>query len=191
MPHRRLAAARNTHIRPLTIAFVLVALFMVVEFIGAFLSGSLALFSDAGHMATDALGLGMALAAMVAARRPTERPQQTFGLYRVEILAALANAILLIGVGLYVLDEASERFADTPDVLPVSMLVVAPAGLVVNIISPRLLRSGAKESLNVEGSYLEVLADLIGYIAVVSWFHLSPRRTRLRDIPSQISSSTR
>ena len=160
-------AARNAHIRPLTIAFVLVAIFMVVEFIGAFVSGSLALLSDAGHMATDALGLGMALAAMVAAGRPTERPHQTYGLYRVEILAALANAILLIGVGVYVLYEASQRFTDPPAVLPVSMLVVATAGLVVNIIGWRLLRAGAKESLNVEGAYLKVLADLIGSIAVV------------------------
>ena len=84
-----------------------------------------------------------------------------------EIFAALANAVLLIGVGAYVLYEAFQRFGDPPDVLPISMLVVASAGLVVNIISWRLLRTGAKESLNVEGAYLEVLADLIGSIAVV------------------------
>lgn len=140
---------------------------MVVEFIGAFISGSLALLSDAAHMATDALGLGMALAAMLASRRPTERPHSTYGFYRIEILAALANSILLIGVGAYVLYEAFERFVDPPEVLPFSMLLVAAAGLVVNIISWRLLSAGAKESLNVEGAYLEVLADLIGSIAVV------------------------
>ena len=165
--HDHARAGRDTHVRALAISFGLVGVFMVVEFVGAILSGSLALLSDAGHMATDALGLGMALAARIAAGRPADRLRHTYGLYRVEIFAALANAVLLLGVGGYVLYEAFGRLQAPPEVLPVTMLVVGSLGLVVNLISWRLLRTGAKESLNVEGAYLEVLADLLGSVAVL------------------------
>jgi cobalt-zinc-cadmium efflux system protein len=150
------------------VAFVLVVVFMVVEFAAGFLTGSLALLSDAGHMATDALGLGMALAAIVAANQAARDGQRTFGLYRLEILAALANAGLLFAVGGYVLYEAVGRLQDPPAVLSGPMLVVAVLGLVVNVVAWWLLRQGAEESINVEGAFLEVLADLIGSLGVIA-----------------------
>lgn len=155
------------HLRPLVVAFVLVVVFMVVEIVAGFMTGSLALLSDAGHMATDALGLGMALAAITAANRADSQGSRTFGLYRLEILAALANALLLFGVAGYVLYEAARRLQDPPEVLSGPMLVVAVLGLIVNLVGWRLLRKGAAESLNVEGAFLEVLADLIGSIGVI------------------------
>lgn len=164
--HAPRAVAR--HRGPLTTVFVLVAVFMVVEVVAGLLTGSLALVSDAGHMATDALGLGMALAAMVAADKAAAGGSRTYGLYRLEILAALANAIVLFAVAGYVLYEAMQRLQDPPDVATVPMLVVALAGLLINIVGWRLLRAGAAESLNLRGAYLEVLADLAGSIAAIA-----------------------
>ena len=152
----------------LAIVFGLVVVFMVVEAVAAWISGSLALLSDAGHMATDAVGIGMALAAIVAADRATANKQRTFGVYRLEVLAALANSVLLFGVAGYVLFEAVRRLSGgSPEVLSGPMLVVAVLGLVVNVISFFLLRSGAEESLNVEGAFVEVLADMLGSVAVI------------------------
>ncbi len=152
---------------PLTIALVLIVVFLVVQTITGIVTGSLALLSDAGHMATDALGLGMALAAIRLASRNTEHRGRTFGLYRLEILAALANAALLFGVAGYVLYEAVSRFSDPPDVESLPVLIVGSLGLAVNIVAFLLLRAGAKESLNVEGAYVEVLSDTLGSIGVI------------------------
>ena len=171
------------HRRPLVVAFCLVVAFMFVEIIAGFMTGSLALLSDAGHMATDALGLGMALAAITAANRAQRTTLHTYGLYRLEILAAMANAILLFGVAVYVLIEAARRLDQPPEVLGGPMLAVAVVGLVVNLISWRLLRAGSTESINVEGAYLEVLADMIGSVGVIvaallirftGWAHADP-----------------
>ena len=159
--------AGAAYTRKLTISFVLIGGFFVVELVGGLISNSLALLSDAGHMFTDVLGLGMALAAISAARRRQGDATKTFGLYRLEILAALANAVLLFGVALYILYEAVQRFADPPAVLGTPMLVIAVLGLVVNLIAFWLLREGAAESLNVEGAYLEVLADTLGSVGVI------------------------
>jgi cobalt-zinc-cadmium efflux system protein len=145
----------------------LVVTFLLAQVVAALVTGSLALLSDAGHMATDALGLGMALAAITVASRARSDPQRTFGLYRLEILAALANAALLIGVAIYVVIEASSRLDDPPDIAATPVLVVGLVGLAVNVIAFLLLRSGAKESLNLRGAYLEVVADLLGSAAVV------------------------
>ncbi len=131
------------------------------------MTGSLALLSDAGHMATDALGLGMALAAIQAASKARAHPQRTFGLYRLEILAALVNAVLLFGVAGYVLYEAIRRLSDAPDVSSTPVLIVGVLGLVVNVVAFRLLRTGSKESLNLEGAYLEVLSDMLGSVGVI------------------------
>ncbi len=159
--------AGQRHMRPLVIAFLLVVVFMIVEIIAGFATGSLALLSDAGHMATDALGLGMALAAITAANKARSDGHRTYGLYRMEILAALANAALLFAIAIYVLYEAIRRFQDPVEVLTGPMLIVAVLGLIVNIIGWRLLRDGSAESINVEGAYLEVLADLIGSVGVI------------------------
>src|SRR4051812_47156524 len=145
----------------------LLAGFMLVEAAAAVLTGSLALLSDAGHMFTDVLGIAMALAAIHAAGRASTDSQRTFGLYRLEVLAALANAVLLTGVAIYVVIEAATRFTDPPSVPAGSMLVVATGGLVVNLVAFGLLRAGAQESLNVRGAYLEVIGDLLGSAGVI------------------------
>ncbi len=147
--------------------FVLLSVFTVVEVVAGWLTNSLALLSDAGHMLTDVLGLGMALAAIHVGGRTNQRRHRTFGLYRVEILAALANAVLLFAVAIYVLVEAVLRFRDPPEVLGAPMLVVASLGLVANLAAFALLREGAKESMNVEGAFLEVIADTVGSVGVI------------------------
>jgi cobalt-zinc-cadmium efflux system protein len=159
--------AGERHVRPLLAAFVLLAVFMVVEAVAGLVTNSLALLSDAGHMVTDVIGIGMALAAIQLASRGSERRHRTFGLYRLEILAALANAVLLGGVAAYVIVEAIGRFGDTPDIDDTTMLVVAIVGLVANLVAFTLLRAGSHESLNVEGAYLEVLSDTVGSVAVI------------------------
>ncbi len=159
------SGARHRH--RLAWVLAMVVTFMVAEVIGGVLTGSLALLSDAGHMATDALGLAMSLAAIVAATRSDRSTQRTFGLYRLEILAALANAALLFGVAGYVVYEAAVRISNPPEILSGAMLAVALAGLGVNVLAWWLLRPGAGESINVEGAYLEVLADLLGSVGVI------------------------
>ncbi|QYG94345.1 cation transporter (plasmid) [Iamia sp. SCSIO 61187] len=159
-------SAGARHKGPLLAAFALLATFMVVEVAAGLITNSLALLSDAGHMLTDVIGIGMALAAIQLAQRST-RSHQTFGLYRLEILAALANAVLLFGVAIYVLFEAVRRFSEPPEVLGTPMLIVAVLGLCANLGAFALLRSGSKESLNLEGAYLEVLSDTIGSVGVI------------------------
>ncbi|MEH1098730.1 cation diffusion facilitator family transporter [Micromonospora sp. CPCC 205561] len=165
--HGSVANAAHRHRGRLWAAFGLLAGLMVVEAVAAFRTGSLALLSDAGHMFTDVLGIGMALAAIAATRRAGADPQRTFGLYRLEVLAALANAVLLSGVAVYVVIEAVRRFGDPPEVLAGPMLAVAVLGLLANVGAFALLRSGAQESINVQGAYLEVLADLLGSLGVI------------------------
>ena len=164
--HAGAFSAAGRHKRPLLIAFGLTACYMVVEVVVGLAIGSLALVSDAGHMLTDVAGLGMALAAIQVAQ--TRRsPAATYGLYRLEVLAALANTVLLFGIAAYVLFEAWRRFSDPTDVPGYALLLVATVGLVVNVISFLLLRRGAKESLNVRGASLEVLSDMLGSIGVI------------------------
>lgn len=148
-------------------AFVLAVAFLVVEAVTAFVAGSLALLSDAAHLLTDAVGIGMALAAIRLADRAGGDRSRTFGLYRLEILAALANAVLLFVVTAYVLVEAVLRIGSEPTVEAGPMLVVAALGLVVNVASVVLLRSGVGRSLNVEGAYLDVVADSIASLGVI------------------------
>ncbi len=155
------------HIKPLVISFALIVAFLLVQVAVGVVTGSLALLSDAGHMATDALGLGMALAAIQAASTARVHPQRTFGLYRLEILAALLNAVLLFAVAGYVLFKAAGRLGNAPDVASTPVLVVGVLGLIVNVIAFLLLRAGAKESLNMRGAYLEVLSDTLGSVGVI------------------------
>jgi cobalt-zinc-cadmium efflux system protein len=158
------AAAAGT--RRLTTVLVLVIGFLAVEVVAAIVTGSLALLADAGHMLTDAAGIGLALLAIWFARRPAT-PERSFGFYRVEVFAAIANAFILIAVAAYILYEAIKRLSSPPDVVAVPMLLVAIAGLVVNLVSMRLLHAGAQTSLNLRGAYLEVLGDLLGSVAVI------------------------
>jgi cobalt-zinc-cadmium efflux system protein len=160
-------SASGRHVGRLAGAFVVTAVFMVVEIVTGLATGSLALLSDGAHMVTDVLGVGLALAAIVAARRSRQRPGRTFGLYRAEVLAALANAVLLFGVAGYVLYEAVMRFSSPPSVPGLPVVIVSLLGLAANVFAFLLLREGASESLNLRGAYLEVVADMIGSVGVL------------------------
>jgi len=153
--------------RPLLIAFLLTTSFVGVEFATAIISGSLALLSDAGHMLSDAGGLGMSLAAITLATSGSKAAHRTFGWYRLEILASLANIVLLFAVAAYVMYEAVQRLQETHEVSSTPMIVVAVLGLIINLICFRLLQAGAKESLNLRGAYLEVVADAMGSVGVL------------------------
>ncbi|WP_067574019.1 cation diffusion facilitator family transporter [Nocardia acidivorans] len=160
-------SASGKYLGRLILALAIALVFMLVEFIVAFATSSLALLSDAAHMLTDVVGIAMALSAILLAKRSRPTCTRTFGYYRAEVLAALANALLLFGVAIYVLYEAISRFGEPPEVPGVPVLVVGALGLIANIVSFLLLRSGAQESLNVRGAYLEVFADMIGSIGVL------------------------
>lgn len=164
--HAIAVSAAGRHKRPLLLAFALTLGFMVVEIVVGVAANSVALLSDALHMATDVLGLGMALAAVQLASRAAPA-HRTYGTYRLEVLAALANGVLLFGVALYILYEAWQRVQDPEAVTSGAMLVVATIGLCVNLVSFKLLTAGAKESLNVKGAFLEVLSDLLGSVGVI------------------------
>ncbi len=168
-----LARAGERHRGRLLAAFAVIGVFFVVETIAGFATNSLALLSDAGHMLTDVIGIGMALAAIQLAStfgssRAGRRSSHTFGLYRLEILAAFVNSLALFGVAVWVLVEAVRRLSGEPEVLGLPMLLVATAGLIANLVAFALLREGSRESLNVEGAYLEVLADTIGSVGVIA-----------------------
>jgi cation diffusion facilitator family transporter len=156
----------GAHRRRLIAVLALTLVVLVAEVVGAVLSGSLALLADAGHMTTDAAGIALALGAVTLAQRPP-RGRRTFGWQRVEILAAVANGLLLLGVAGYVLIEAVLRIGRPADVEPGLMMAIAAVGLVVNLVSLALLHRGRGESLNVRGAYLEVLGDAFGSLAVL------------------------
>ena len=150
----------------LAIALGLTTNFLIAELVGAFVFDSLALLSDAAHMFTDSAALAIALAAVKIGQRPPD-DQRTFGYRRFEILAAAFNAILLFAVAGYVLIEGIGRFFTPRPVESVGMLVVASIGLIVNLISMRILAGGKEDSLNVKGAYLEVWADMLGSLGVI------------------------
>ena len=158
--------AARAHRDRLVGVFVLTAAVLVIEIVGSYLTDSLALLADAGHLLTDTVGIGLALGAIwFAGRPPTEA--RTFGYLRLEILAAVANAVLLLGIAVIVVVEAVRRLAEPPDILAGPMLVIALIGGVANLIGAMLLHAPARDSLNMRGAYLEVLSDLLGSIAVV------------------------
>lgn len=167
LPAASSGSASGRYVRNLAAALVIGAAFLALELVVGITTNSLALISDAGHMFTDVLGVGMALTAVWLARRSGPTFNRTFGMYRAEVLAALGNAVLLFGVAGYVTFEAVGRIGDPPAVPGLPVLLVATAGLCANVAAFFLLRSGAKESLNVRGAYLEVIADLIGSIGVL------------------------
>ncbi len=155
------------HRRRLMLVLALTSSFMFVEAVAGVLTGSLVLLADAGHMLTDVGGLSLALAAIWFAQRPATA-RKTFGYYRAEILAALVNSILLFGVSMFVLVEAVRRFNQPPDVASVPLIAVASVGLAVNLASASLLQTGAGESMNVRGAFLEVLGDVLGSVGAIA-----------------------
>lgn len=178
--HVHSVAGKNK--RRLAIVLGLTTAYMIAEIVGGWLTHSLALLADAGHMLTDVAGIGLALLAIQFAERPAT-PERTYGFYRVEILAALINGVVLIGISAYILYEAYERFRNPQEVQGWPMLAVASVGLVINLIGIRLLRAASEESLNIKGAYFEVLSDMLTSIGVIvaavimlttGWYYADP-----------------
>ncbi len=158
---------KTANVKMLGWALGLTSTYLVAEVIGGFVFNSLALLSDAAHMMTDVAALIIALMAINLGRRAAD-DRRTFGYRRFEILAAAFNAILLFAIAIYVFVEAIKRFNNPEPVQSWGMLIVAAIGLVVNLISMRLLSAGKDASFNVKGAYLEVWADMIGSIGVIA-----------------------
>lgn len=159
--------AGGRHRWRLAVTFALVASFFVVELVAGLVSGSLALISDAGHMAADVVALGGALLATAIAARPDASGRRTYGSYRAEVFAAGLTVLIMLGVAAYVVVEAIGRMGDEPEVATTAMLVVGGIGLLVNVASMLMLRAGSTESINVKGAYAEVVADAAGSVGVV------------------------
>lgn len=164
--HAATTAGGGVHRRRLIIALVITSTVLVAEVVGSILTGSLALLADAGHVLTDMAGLILAVLAVTFGAKPAT-PRRTYGYYRLEILAAVVNAVLLFGVGLFILVEAVRRWQGEVSVDGGAMLVYAAVGLLANLVALFVLREGAGESLNVKGAYLEVLGDLLGSVGVL------------------------
>ena len=178
--HSHTPAGKNK--KRLAIVLALTTAYLIAEVVGGLLTHSLALLADAGHMLTDVAGLGLALLAIQFAERPAT-PERTYGFYRVEILAALTNGVVLIGISIYILYEAYQRFRNPPEIHSGVMLAVAAVGLAVNIVGIYLLRAASEESLNMKGAYFEVLSDMLTSIGVIvaaiimlttGWYYADP-----------------
>jgi len=153
--------------RRLLIAFVVTALFTVVEVIGGYISGSLALLADAGHMLTDSMALMLALVAIGISARPADG-KRSYGYHRFQILAAFLNGVTLVAIVVWIIIEAIQRLVSPPQVEAEMMLYVAAAGLLVNIASFAVLHGGNRQNLNMRGAALHVLGDLLGSVAAIS-----------------------
>lgn len=158
--------AHGSNLRRVMIALVLTGTFMVVEIIGGIISGSLALLADAGHMLTDTMALALAAMAFHVSKRPPDG-KLTYGYQRFQILAAFVNGLSLLAIVGWILFEAVSRFINPRDILGETMLVVAAAGLVVNLISFAVLHTGDRENLNISGAALHVAGDLLGSVAAI------------------------
>lgn len=156
----------SQQISKLKLVLLLISSYIIVEFISGLLTGSLALIADAGHMLADAGGLTLALFAINFSSKPAT-PQRTYGFYRIEILAALANSAVLILVSVYIIYDAYERIIEPPQIKGTALIIVGTIGLVVNLVGMYILKGHVSESLNIEGAYLEVLKDTLGSVGVV------------------------
>lgn len=160
------AQVRAGHEKKLLGALLLTVCFMIAEIVGGVVTGSLALLSDAAHMFTDSAALAISLVAFQIAKKPADR-MRTFGYARFEILASAVNAILLFFVALYILYEAYQRLIDPTPIQSTGMLIIAVLGLLVNLVSMKILASASGESLNMKGAYLEVWSDMLGSMGVI------------------------
>jgi cobalt-zinc-cadmium efflux system protein len=158
--------ADEGNLRRVLIALVLTGAFMVVEVVGGIISGSLALLADAGHMLTDTMALALAAAAFHVSKRPAGG-SLTYGYQRFQILAAFVNGLSLLVIVGWIFFEAVERFITPREILGETMLLVAAAGLVVNIVAFAVLHSGDQENLNIRGAALHVAGDLLGSVAAM------------------------
>jgi cobalt-zinc-cadmium efflux system protein len=167
MGHSHGSHAGGRHRWRLAVSFGLILAFFVVELIAALSSGSLALLTDAGHMAGDVVALGAALVATRVATRKDRTGSRSYGSYRAEVFASGLAVLLMWAVSIYVVVEAIGRIGDEPELASGTMLVVGALGLIVNVVALLLLRGGASESLNVKGAYLEVFSDALGSVGVI------------------------
>lgn len=159
--------AQTSNKKALTLSFVLIAGYMFVEFIGGMLTNSLALLSDAGHMLSDAVALGLSLTAVIFGERAASA-EKTYGYKRFEIIAALLNGIALVVLSSYILYEAIVRLSSPPQVIGKGLFIIAIIGLMVNIIVAWILsRGNSKENLNIKSAYLHVLGDLLGSVGAI------------------------
>ncbi|MDX1508035.1 MAG: cation diffusion facilitator family transporter [Woeseiaceae bacterium] len=156
----------DSNMRRVVFALILTGIFMIVEVVGGILSGSLALLADAGHMLTDTMALALAAVAFHVSKRPADR-KLTFGYQRFQILAAFVNGLSLLLIVGWILYEAVARFLYPQPVMGTTMLVVAAAGLVVNIVAFAILHSGDRDNLNIRGAALHVAGDLLGSVAAI------------------------
>jgi len=159
--------SRRDSQRALLIALGITATFLVAEVVGGVLTNSLALLADAGHMLSDAAALGFSALAIWMALRPASATR-TYGFHRVEVLAALANGLLLVLIALYIFWEASQRFQERPEVNSLPMLGVALGGLAANLASAFILSRYSAQSLNVRGAYFHVVGDALGSLGVIA-----------------------
>ena len=150
----------------LKLVLLLTGSFLLIEAAAGFLTNSLALLADAAHMLTDVVGVSFALFAISFASRPATSAK-TYGYYRLEMLAALANGLLLIGVAIYILVETAMRISDPPEIPGGAVLAVAIVGLIINLVCAYLLFEAQKTSLNMRGAFLEVVSDLLGSVVVI------------------------
>jgi cobalt-zinc-cadmium efflux system protein len=160
-------ANRNSDIKRVQVALVLTGTFMLVEVAGGILSGSLALLADAGHMLTDTMALALSAIAFRVSSRPADA-KRSYGYQRFQILAAFVNGLSLLVIVGWILIEAIQRILQPPVVMGQTMLIVAAAGLVINIIVFAVLHGGDQENLNMRGAALHVLGDLLGSVAAIT-----------------------
>lgn len=164
--HSHVHAANSSNLKRVTIALVLTGTFMLVEVVGGVISGSLALLADAGHMLTDTMALALAAMAFHVSKRPPNG-KLTFGYQRFQILAAFVNGLSLFVIVGWILIEAVDRFMRPGEILGETMLVVAGAGLIINLISFAVLHGGDQDNLNIRGAALHVVGDLLGSVAAI------------------------
>ncbi len=182
MPHEHHHHHKISNEKAIKISFFLTFSFMIIEVIGGLLSGSLALIADAGHMLTDAAALALAWAGFYFGRK-SSNGQKTFGYFRLEVLAALINALTLIGLTVWIGVEAVERFENPVEVMAVPMFAVAVIGLLVNCFVFLILTKSNQEHINIKSALLHVLGDLLGSIGAIAaaiiiyltgWFPIDP-----------------
>lgn len=182
MGHNHSLSPGSQNKRKLGVVLLLTSTYLIAEVVGGILTNSLALLADAGHMLTDVGGVALALVAIKLGERAAT-PRRTYGYYRAEILAALFNSVVLIGISIYILYEAYKRFFNPPDVESKSMLIVAAIGLCINLAAVFILRKGSTESLNMKGAYFEVLSDMLTSVGVIiagvimwttGWYYADP-----------------
>ncbi|SHM78773.1 cobalt-zinc-cadmium efflux system protein [Chryseobacterium carnipullorum] len=180
--NKQTVSSSSRHKKNLLIVLALSGTYLIAEVIGGIATKSLALLADAAHMLTDVVGLLLAFIAIKIGERKAS-PEKTFGYYRTEILAAVINAVVLLGISLFVLYEAFQRFKNPPEVQSGSMMIVAGIGLVVNIIGILIIRKDSNESLNMKGAYFEVLSDMLTSVGVMiagvimlttQWYYADP-----------------